>query len=142
MLLLRDLSPSAGAPRANDLKLRRERRPAPATFLCVRILENETGMNQRIFPVKRHPVEEYHALRVDKHLNVFEVKYMICRPRLQIELELIAQSGTAASQHAESQATVDALACKSLSNLLDCLWGNVYDLCCRRRRAGLRRELR
>src|SRR5579871_3243858 len=76
-------------------------------------------MNQRIFPVERHPVQVHQTLRIDVDLDVVEPQHIIGRPRLWIEFELIAQSRTSAAQHAQPQPPVYAFAHESLADFLN-----------------------
>src|SRR5579871_1835009 len=90
----------------------------------MRIVEHEAGVDQRILPVQGHAVQEYHALRIDVHLNVFEGQDVIGSPRLRIELELIAESGAAAAEHAQAQSALYVLTLKSFANFLNRLGGH------------------
>jgi len=63
------------------------------------ILEYEARLDQRIFPIKRHTVQEQNAFRVYENFHILELEHMISRPRLGSKLELVTQSGAAAAQH-------------------------------------------
>ena len=52
--------------------LYRERRPAAAAFLRVRIHEDESGLHQRFFVIQSHAVHVGETLRIDKDLHVVE----------------------------------------------------------------------
>src|ERR1051326_9092243 len=110
---------------ANSL-LRREGRAAAAALLGVRIIEDEARVDERIFPVQRHPVQEHHALGIDEDLNVVEVQDLIGGPRLGIELELVTQAGAAASEHPQAQSSRDTFALEGFANLVNGLGSYGY----------------
>src|SRR5689334_8909156 len=82
----------------------------------MRIVERKPGLNQRVFPVERHPVQKHHALRVDENLDVLELEDIVVGTGLGVELELITQPGTTATQHAQTKTSGDALLRESLAD--------------------------
>src|ERR1051326_7518601 len=54
---------------------RRKAGSTSAALLGVRILELETGVHQRIFPVQGHSVQVDQALRVDEDIDILELKH-------------------------------------------------------------------
>ena len=84
----------------------------------MRIFKNEARLEERIFPIERHAIQEQHALGIDKYFDVFKLEDVIARARLLSELELITQSRAAAAQDAEAQTARDSLACKSSADFL------------------------
>src|SRR5882672_3881586 len=87
----------------------RKGRATAATLFGMRVVEHESGLNQRVLPVERHSVQIHHALGINKDLHVLKTEDLIRGPGLSIELELIAEPRTSAAQNAQTQTTVDAL---------------------------------
>ena len=70
----------------------------------MRIFKDEAGLEERVFPIERHAIEEQHAFRIDEDFDVFKLEDMIARTRFGRELELVAEAGTATAQDAEAEA--------------------------------------
>src|SRR6185312_8284609 len=83
--------------------LRREGSPAAAALLRIRILKNEPGLHQRFLVIEREAVEIENTFRIDEDLNAIEIEHLVLRPRLRVELELIAQSRAPAAENAQTQ---------------------------------------
>src|SRR6185295_1770634 len=90
---------------------------AAAILLGVRIIEFKTGLHQRLFIIERHAVQKNHTLGIDKNLYVFKLENLVGGSRLRIELELIAQTRTTASEHTKPKAFANALLGESLPDL-------------------------
>ena len=66
-------------------------------------------MHQRVLLIQRHAVQIENALGIHENLHVVEVEDLVGWPRLRVELELIAEAGASAAQHAQAQPTLDAM---------------------------------
>ena len=71
-------------------------------------------------PIERHAVQEEHALRIDKDANIaFKLENMIAWPGFRRELELITETGAAASENAQPQSALNAFSTEGRTNFLN-----------------------
>ena len=90
------------------------------------VFKDKAGLDEGVFPIEGHAVEEDHAFGVDEDFDSVEFEDMVSGTGLRIELELIAQTGAAAAQYAETEATIgDSLAGEGGTNFGYGLRGNL-----------------
>ena len=59
----------------------REGGSTATTFVGMRIIKDEPGLDQGIMPVQRHSIQKHHALGIDKYFHIFEFEDVIVRAR-------------------------------------------------------------
>ena len=87
----------------------------------MRVLEDETRLNQRVLPIERHSIEKNHALRIDKYTHAFKVENVIVRARFGSKLELIAETGATAAKDSQAKSSIDTFTRESSTNFIHCL---------------------
>jgi len=85
----------------------------------MRVLKNEAGLQERVLPIECHAIEENHALWINEHLHVLEFKDMVARAWFGGELELVAETRTAAAEHSQAQTTIHFFTRKGCPNFID-----------------------
>src|SRR5882672_939338 len=84
--------------------LRRERSPASARLLRVRIYEHELLLHQGFVVIQYHAVQVDERLRVDEDADVAILEHTIPLSRLRIKAHVVAQPRTTTALHAEPHA--------------------------------------
>ena len=93
--------------------------PATAALLGIGVVEYEGALQQGFVVVERHALQIFVALGIDENLHPFVLEDVVGGARLRLQLEFVAQTGTAASHHAQPEPTLDMVRLQGLANLRD-----------------------